>query len=106
MVSTFERAISLGGLFSLYTYTMYKFVKVKTSFNKKFHDAMLIQGEKFEKELNCPHFKMLQTPNEKILFLFGLENSASILANTNMSTVQKIIENFTPNAILLERDLK
>ncbi len=106
MVSTFERQISLGGIFSIYAFICYKFVSTKTKFNKKFHDAMILQGEKFQKEVDSQNFKIVQTPNEKILFLIGIENSVKAFRSENMMIIEKLIENFTPNAIVYERDLK
>jgi hypothetical protein len=106
MVSTFERQISLGGIFSIYAYVCYKFVTTRKNFDKKFHEAMITQGTKFEKEINSENFKFVQTPNEKILFLLGIENNKFAFKNENMMIIENLIENFTPNAIVYERDLK
>jgi hypothetical protein len=106
MVTTFERSISFGGLFALYSYTVYKFIKVKTSFNKKYHDALLLQGQKFVTEIDNEDFKMVQTPNDKIVFLLGLRNDNKIFSQSNLELIRSFLENFSPNAILHERDLK
>jgi hypothetical protein len=106
MVTTFERSICFGGLFALYSYTVYKFIKVNTTFNKKYHDNLLKKGKKFLTEMNNEDFKMVQTPNNKVIFLFGFQNNNQILKDLNLELIRSVIENFSPNAILHERDLK
>src|SRR4051812_11609329 len=100
MVSFLERSISVFGIFSLYTYSIYKFIKTKASFNKKFHDSAIIQAKKFiseQSEIN-PHIegvlKFVETPGQKLLFLVGFENSENCLSNHSLSLVEKIFENF------------
>ena len=62
MVSFFERSISLFGLFSLYSYTFYKFIKMRSSFDKRFHESVLIQSNKFVAEQNNSNLKVVTTP--------------------------------------------
>ena len=106
MVKTLERQISLGGIFSIYAYVCYKFISTRKSFDKKFHEVLIKKGTNYEKGLNYENFKFIQTPNEKLLFLLGIENSNLAFKNENLEIIERVIENFTPNAIVYERDLK
>ena len=106
MVSAFERQICFGGLISLYSYMGYKFFKTKFSFNKKYHETLMQQANKFEEGAPNNNLKIIHTQNEKILFLFGVENNKNAFLNDNLNLVEKIFENFSPNYLILERDLK
>lgn len=106
MVSIFERNLSLGGIFSLYSFIVYKFIVTRNSFNKKFHDTLILKGEQFEKDINSPSLKFVTTPNQKLLFLLGIENNQNALKDDNLYIYEKLIEHFTPTSIVYERDLK
>lgn len=105
MVSLIERNFCLFGIFSFYSYTLYKFVKTKVSFNKKFHESAVIQAEKLTREMNNPNLKCVATENEKILFLLGVENNSRYLTNTNLKIVDKIVEEFSPSCFIYEKDI-
>jgi len=105
MVTFLERNICLFGIFSFYSYTLYKFVITKVSFNKKYHESAIIQAEKFTREINNPNLKFIATENEKLLFLLGVENESSALKKENLYIVDKIIEEFTPTCFIYEKDL-
>lgn len=106
MVTPLERTVCYFGLASLYSYMIFKFSKEKTSFDKKFHESAIVQGNRFVKEMNDPHLKFIHTPNEKLLFIYGVENNQNCLRNKNLDVIQNIIENFTPNAYVFEKELK
>lgn len=106
MVSNLERNICYFGLFSLYSYTFYKFSKTKSAFDQKFHEALIVQGNKYIKEKNDPNLKFIDTPNQKILFLLGIENELKDLKDEKLQIFESLIENFTPNCFVYEKDLK
>jgi hypothetical protein len=105
MVTFIERNICLLGIVSFYSYTLYKFIKTKVSFNKKFHESAIIQAEKFTKDMNNPNLKYLATENEKLLFLLGVENNYNALKKENLIIVDRIIEEFTPTCFIYEKEL-
>jgi hypothetical protein len=105
MVSLLERTISLGGLLSLYTYGVYKFIKVKSSFDAQFHKSAEIQAEKFIMENKNNNLKFAST-KDKLLFLYGIENNSSCLSKDNLELIDKIVENFTPNFFVYEKEIK
>jgi hypothetical protein len=106
MVTPLERQICYFGLFSIYSYTVYKFVQTRKSFDKNFHDALINQGNEFIQELNNTNLKFIHTPNQKVLFLFGVTNKSEFLKNENFEIIQILIENFKPNYFIYEKDLK
>jgi len=105
-ITSIERRICYFGLFTLYSYAAYKFYITKNSFDIKFHDAFINEGKKFVNGFNNPNLKFINTPNRKILFLLGVKNDPSYLTNENFEIIRMIIENFTPDVFIYEKNLK
>ncbi len=105
MVSLIERSICLSGLLCLYSYGIYKYAHSKTQFDKEFHDAAVIQANKFINSINNENLKFVYSPN-KILFLLGIENNDNFLKDSNMLLIDELIENFTPNYFVYEKNMK
>ena len=103
MVSVLERTIWYSGLIGIYSFGFYKYYQNKTSFNQKFHDSYIEQAEKFIKNENLNNLKFVDTKT-KLLFLLGVENETVDL--TNYKIIEKILEDFSPNFFVYERNLK
>ncbi len=106
MVMSVERIVCYFGLTSIYAFSGYRFIRTKDAFNRQYHDEAIKLGNDFTSRLNNPRLKFISTPNDKILFLFGVENKPSFLSNDNLDLIQGLIENFTPNYFIYEKDLK
>jgi hypothetical protein len=48
----------------------------------------------------------VHTPNEKLFFLFGIDNDSNSFSDENLEMIQSLLENFTPNFFIYEKDLK
>jgi hypothetical protein len=99
MVSLLERTISYCGIISIYTYGLYKFFHTKTSFNQKFHDSFVEQANKLVNYEKNNNFKFVDTKT-KLLFLLGVDEE------TSSELIDRIIENFIPNYLILEKKVK
>jgi hypothetical protein len=99
MVSLLERVIWYSGIAGVYSYGIYKFFNVQTSFNQKFHDGYVEQANRFVNMERDQCLKFVDT-KRKVLFLLGVDN------NSKARVVEQILEDFTPNYFVLERKLK
>lgn len=106
MVSRFERKISMMGLASLYSYTVYKFIKTKNSYNKKLIETISNKSKEFIEEEGFTNIKFIHTHNQKLIFLFGVENNKNAICSKNLKALDKIFENFSPNIVAYEKDFK
>lgn len=108
MVGNLERICAFGGLAILYSYGVFKFTKTKSQYTKKFHNSLVLQGKKFEIEENNKNLKFVdlsgtEIDKAKALFIFGIDNIN--VYDNNTKTIDRLIESFSPNYFLYEKDL-
>jgi hypothetical protein len=108
MVSTIERIVCYSGLIGIYSYSIYKYFFTRNVYDLRFHKSVISQGTRFVKEINKSdnNLHFVETSNQKLLFLLGVDNSEKCLMKSNMDIVDKLIENFTPNYIVYEKDIQ
>ena len=104
MVSRIENLICLSGIGLFYSFTFYKFFTTKKKFDIVFHQEIKNNANKLINELNHPCLRFVETHDRKLVFLVGLENKSDDLEKIIL--INQILENFTPNYILHEKDVK
>jgi hypothetical protein len=102
MVGTIERSIAFIGIFSLYSYGIYNFMRYKSMFSVKHHASLILQGQKIVNDLNNPNLKFISSAKDKVLFVYGIDN-ANIEKN-NLKIIDKIIDDFPFNYFIYEKD--
>jgi hypothetical protein len=68
---------------------------------------LVLQGFKFEKEEGNENLKFVElgnTESKKAIFVLGIDNNN--YENNNLKSVDKLIENFSPNYFLYEKDCR
>jgi len=104
MVSRFENLICLCGIGAFYSFATYKFFTTKKKFNNILHQEIISNANHLMNEINPKNLKFVETHDQKLLFLLGLDNKESDLENILL--ISRILENFTPNFLLFEKDYK
>lgn len=102
MVSIVERWCCYTGLFALYTYTSYKFINTRNVYDTKFHQSLITQGKRFVKDKE--NFRFVETSNEKLIFLVGIDNNEESISKLNFELIDRIFDDFSPNYLILEKD--
>ena len=103
MVSLFVSRLFLGGIMSFYGYATFDIIYKKMKRNKEVHKNLVETAEKAINDLNRKDLKFIETSNKKLLFIFGIDNSIDDI--DRISVLEQIFQNFTPNALFLERDI-
>ena len=104
MVSVLERYLLFGGIGAFYAYSAISIFTSRKKTNNILHQSLIQNSQKFITETNHPHLKFIELPQERALFIIGIENNKNDLATIEL--IEEIVKNFNPNAFFYERNIE